>query len=67
MIASVTIRLRTGKFGFDDLRRVALATMAEIARSALSAGIGSILSGGGGGKGGGSKGFDKPLDDEIPF
>jgi phage-related minor tail protein len=45
--------VRTGKFGFDDLRRVALSTMAEIARSAVSAGIGSILSGSGGGKAGG--------------
>ena len=45
--------VRTGKFGFDDLRRVALSTMAEIARSALGAGIGSLFSGGGKTGGGG--------------
>lgn len=45
--------VRTGKFGFDDLRRVALSTMAEIARSALSAGAGSLFGGGGGQAGGG--------------
>lgn len=41
--------VRTGRLGFDDLRRVAQATMAEIARSAISNGIGAM----GGGKGGG--------------
>lgn len=35
-----------GKFGFEDLKRVALAAMAEIARSAIQAGIGAMLSGG---------------------
>ncbi|QJQ32387.1 tail tape measure protein [Sphingomonas lacunae] len=45
--------VRTGKFGFDDLRRVALSTMAEIARSALSAGVGSLFGGGDGKAGGG--------------
>lgn len=45
--------VRTGKFGFDDLRRVALSAMAEIARSALSAGVGSLFGGGGGQAGGG--------------
>lgn len=49
--------VRTGKFGFDDLRRVALSTMAEIARSALSAGIGSLINGGGASGGGGSGGL----------
>lgn len=34
--------VRTGKFGFDDLRRVALSAMAEIAASAVRAGIGAI-------------------------
>lgn len=42
--------VRTGKFGFDDLRRVALSVLAEIARGALQSGLGSI--GGGGGAGG---------------
>ncbi len=43
--------VRTGKFGFDDLRRVALSVMAEIARGALQSGLGS-LGGAGGGAGG---------------
>lgn len=41
--------VRTGKFGFEDLKRVALAAMAEIAASALRAGVQAA---GGGGKGG---------------
>ncbi|MFS0737172.1 tail tape measure protein [Sphingomonas sp. 1P06PA] len=45
--------IRSGKFGFDDLRRVALSTLAEIAQAAVTAGIGSLFgrSGGGGGLG----------------
>lgn len=45
---------RTGRFGFEDLRRVALSALAEIARGALSAGLGAI---GGGGKGSGLGGL----------
>jgi phage-related minor tail protein len=46
--------VRTGSFGFDDLRRTALSTMAEIARAAVSSGVGAISGGGaGGGVGGG--------------
>jgi len=45
--------IRTGKFGFEDLKRVALSAMAEIARSAISSGIGALGGGGGGGGGGG--------------
>ena len=41
--------IRTGKLGFEDLKRVALSVMAEIAASAISSGIGSIGGGGGGG------------------
>jgi phage-related minor tail protein len=37
--------IRTGKLGFDDLKRVALSAMAEIAGSAIRSGIGSILGG----------------------
>lgn len=40
---------RTGKLGFDDLRRVALATLAEIATAAVRGGIGAITGGGAGG------------------
>ena len=49
---SLTHALRTGKLGFEDLKRVALAVTAEIAASAIRAGIGAI-GGGGGGQGGG--------------
>lgn len=35
--------IRTGKFGFDDLKRVALATMSEIASAAVRSGIGAVL------------------------
>ena len=51
--------VRTGKLGFDDLRGVALSTLAEIAQAAVAAGIGSLgigakAAGGlGGGLGGG--------------
>lgn len=38
--------VRTGKLGFEDLKRVALAAMAEIAGSAIRAGLGAILGGG---------------------
>lgn len=49
---SLTRALRTGKLGFEDLKRVALAVTAEIAASAIRAGIGAI-GGGGRGQGGG--------------
>lgn len=42
--------LRTGKLGFEDLKRVALSVTAEIAAAAIRAGIGAI---GGTGPGGG--------------
>ena len=40
--------IRSGKLGFDDLRRAALSAMNDIAASALRAGVGSIGGGGGG-------------------
>jgi phage-related minor tail protein len=43
--------VRTGKFGFEDLKRTALAAMAEIAAAAIRGGI-QAAGGGGGGKGG---------------
>lgn len=55
MLESTLIRaIRTGKLGFEDLKRVALSVMAEIAASAIRNGIGTILGGGGqtGGHGG---------------
>jgi hypothetical protein len=42
--------VRTGKIGFEDLKRVALAAMAEIAAAAIRAGIETAT--GAGGKGG---------------
>ncbi|PZN97382.1 MAG: tail tape measure protein [Alphaproteobacteria bacterium] len=38
----------TGKFGFEDLRRVALSALSDIAASALRSDIGSLFGGGGG-------------------
>lgn len=42
--------VRTGKFGFEDLRRMALAVLDEIAATALRGGLGA-LGGAGGGEG----------------
>jgi len=41
--------VRTGKFGFEDLKRTVLSVMNEIAASALKAGIGAAGGGSGGG------------------
>jgi len=43
--------VRTGKFGFEDLRRVALSVLDAIARDAMRAGLGTL--GGGSSPGGG--------------
>ena len=45
--------VRTGKFGFEDLRRTVLAVMAEIALAAVRSGLGALGGGGGAGGGGG--------------
>jgi hypothetical protein len=45
--------VRSGKFGFEDLKRVALSAMAEIAAAAVRSGL-SAMAGGGGGGGGAS-------------
>jgi len=50
--------VRTGKLGFEDLKRVALSALAEIASSAIRGGIAAIL---GGGKDGGGKGLGATL------
>jgi phage-related minor tail protein len=53
VLESALVRaVRTGKLGFEDLKRVALSAMAEIAAASIRSGIGAILGGGGGGKGG---------------
>jgi phage-related minor tail protein len=47
LLESTLVRaIRTGKLGFEDLKRVALSVMAEIAASAIRSGIGSIFDGG---------------------
>ena len=45
--------IRTGKLGFEDLKRVALSVLADIAAATIRSGIDSILSGGGGNRQGG--------------
>ncbi|RED16040.1 tail tape measure protein [Parasphingopyxis lamellibrachiae] len=42
--------VRTGKLGFDDLKRTALAVMSDIARAAVSTGLNSLFSGSGKGQ-----------------
>jgi phage-related minor tail protein len=41
--------IQTGKFGFDDLRRVALSALSEIASAAIQSGLNSLFGGSGGG------------------
>lgn len=43
----------SGKMGFEDLKRLALSVMADIARAAISNGIGAAMGGGSGAGGGG--------------
>ncbi len=52
--SSLSRAIQTGKFGFEDLRRIALSAFAEIASAAIRSGIGTISAGlGVGGAGGG--------------
>lgn len=51
--AALLRAVRSGKFGFEDLKHTALTVMDEIAAGALKAGIGALLGGGGEGGGGG--------------
>ncbi len=58
--ASLNRFIQTGKFGFEDLKKVALSVMSEIARSAIQAGVNAIGqngSAGGASGGGGSAGL----------
>jgi hypothetical protein len=50
---SLVRALQTGKFGFEDLRRIALSVLSEIASAAIRTGLDSIFSSGGGQGGGG--------------
>jgi phage-related minor tail protein len=47
--STLTRALRTGKLGFEDLKRVALGTMESIASSAIKSGLGSLFGGSSGG------------------
>ncbi len=49
--------IQTGKFGFDDLRRVALSVLSEIAAASIRSGLESLAGGGSGGGGGGVGGL----------
>ena len=44
----------SGKLGFEDLKRLAMSVMADIARAAISNGIGAATGGGSGSSGGGN-------------
>jgi hypothetical protein len=44
--------IRTGKLGFEDLKKIALTAMQEIAAAAIRSGIGAVLGGGKSGAGG---------------
>lgn len=45
---ALTRAIRTGKFGFEDLKRVALSALSDIASAAIRTGLGSLQGGGGG-------------------
>jgi phage-related minor tail protein len=51
---SLVRAIQTGKFGFEDLRRVAMSVLSEIASAAIRGGINSLFGGtsSGGGQGG---------------
>jgi phage-related minor tail protein len=54
LLESTLIRaIRTGKLGFEDLKKVALSVLAEIAAAAIRSGIDAILGGGQNGGNGG--------------
>lgn len=51
--AALTKAIRSGHLGFDDLKKVALSTLAAIASSAIKTDLGALFGGGGSGGGGG--------------
>ena len=58
MLENALVRaLRTGKLGFEDLKRVALSAMAEIAGAAIRGGLDTLFKGGGSSGGGGLSGL----------
>jgi phage-related minor tail protein len=67
MLENALVRaLTTGKLGFDDLKRVALSAMAEIAGAAIRTGLGSLFKGGGGAGGSGFGGIIASLASILP-
>ena len=48
---SLARAIATGRLGFDDLRKVAVSALAEIAASAVKTDLGALFGGGGGGGG----------------
>ena len=54
---SLVRALQTGKFGFEDLRRIALSVLSEIASAAIRSGLDSLTGGSGGGGQGGQGGL----------
>src|SRR5437868_6166152 len=67
MLENALVRaLRTGKLGFEDLKRVALSAMAEIAGAAIRGGLDSLFKGGGGSGGSGFGGIIASLASLIP-
>ncbi|UIJ45854.1 tail tape measure protein [Sphingomonas cannabina] len=54
---SLARAIATGKVGFDDLGKLALQVLSEIATAAVRSGIDAVLRGGSGGSGGGAGGL----------
>lgn len=63
--ASLSRFIQTGKFGFEDLRRMALSVMNEIAKAAISQGMQSLGVNMGGGSGGGTAGTGNLLSTAL--
>ncbi len=56
--STLTRAIRTGKLGFDDLKRVALSVLADIASASIRGGLNSLFGGSGsGGQQGGTQGL----------
>lgn len=67
MLENALVRaLRTGKLGFEDLKRVALSAMAEIAGAAIRGGLDSLFGGSGKQSGGGLGGLFANLASILP-
>ena len=67
MLENALVRaLRTGKLGFEDLKRVALSAMAEIAGAAIRGGLDSLFGGGKQGGPGGLGGLVASLASILP-